>query len=402
MPVRSRRQLLAGMGAMVGLCLAGAGCQSSNLWTDAGAPNGSGMRVARQGQPNELPTQAVVSIMRPIPAGGSPSGAIVQASEWRPVQRASADELPTVVPQAAPETVQVRGPGPMPTAVETPVAIEIGATAAPVPPSDRGPNTDKPANPDEATLLHPPAQLPGPVAIVAGADGPPKEFCKKSHPPYVVEPPDILLIQSSQKVLVDQPLAGQHLVRQDGFVSLGIYGEVYVSGFTLEQVRAAVTEQMRKRFPTFDPRTLDVDVIAYNSKVYYIITDGGGYGQQVYRIPVTGNETILDAMSQVNGLPAVASKKKIWLARATPDGHPLVYPVDWRKITMLGSGSTNYQMFPGDRLYVGADPWIVTDSWIAKRLAPVERLLGITLLGSSTVNSIRNGNNNTGNGVNGQ
>jgi polysaccharide biosynthesis/export protein len=155
-------------------------------------------------------------------------------------------------------------------------------------------------------------------------------------------------------------------------------------------VREAVVAQLKKFKPDYDGRDLAVDVIAYNSKVYYLITDGGGYGQQVYRVPITGNETILDAVSQIQGLPPVASKKKIWLARATPDGHPIVLPVDWCKVTMQGSGATNYQVFPGDRIYVGADPWIVTDSWLAKRLAPVERLFGITLLSSSTINSIRN------------
>ena len=53
---------------------------------------------------------------------------------------------------------------------------------------------------------------------------------------------------------------------------------------------------------------MSVDVLAYNSKVYYVIMDGGGYGQQIVRLPCTGNETVLDAIAQVNGLPQVASK----------------------------------------------------------------------------------------------
>ena len=28
-----------------------------------------------------------------------------------------------------------------------------------------------------------------------------------------------------------------------------------------------------------------VDVLAYNSKRYYVIFDGGGYGEQVYLVP---------------------------------------------------------------------------------------------------------------------
>ena len=151
----------------------------------------------------------------------------------------------------------------------------------------------------------------------------------------------------------------------------------------------------------FTDKNLVVDVYAYNSKVYYIITDGGGYGEQVYRISATGNETVLDALSQINGLPAVASKKKIWVARATPDhSPPLILPVDWCGIVKSGSAATNYQVFPGDRIYVNSDARIRTDSALGKFLAPVERVLGTVLLGSSTVNSIRNGTNaGTGTGT---
>jgi polysaccharide export outer membrane protein len=395
MPVRSHGKLLAGMGALVSLCLAG--CQSSSLHldgttsrSDPAAPSRAVLSFLQKLRHNDV-DEPVVSIMRPIPAANA-TGPVVIATSYQPVRRASSEELAATQPQPAVDTtLQAGAPGPIPNAVETPAPIELGSAAAPVPNSDKPAAADK----DDATMLHPPTAIT-PAPVYPGHGDPPKEFSKQSLPPYVVEPPDILLIQSSMKIL-DQALSGQHLVRPDGYVSLGQYGEVYVSGYNLEQVRAAVTEQIRKRFPEFSPKTLDVDVIAYNSKVYYIITDGGGYGEQVYRIPVTGNETILDAMAQINGLPAVASKKGIWLARATPDGHPAVYPVDWRKVTMLGSGATNYQVFPGDRIYVGSDPWVKTDSWLAKRLAPVERLLGVTFLGASTVNSIRNrGNSLTG------
>ena len=57
-----------------------------------------------------------------------------------------------------------------------------------------------------------------------------------------------------------------------------------------------------------------MDVVAYNSKVYYIITQGAGLGDSVRRLPVTGNETVLDAISQIGGLSQVSSKN-IWIAR---------------------------------------------------------------------------------------
>ena len=146
---------------------------------------------------------------------------------------------------------------------------------------------------------------------------------------------------------------------------------------------------------------LNVDVLAYNSKFYYIITDGGGYGAQVFRLPITGNETVLDALAQVNGLPPVASKKHIWVARATPGDadHPKILPVDWCGLAQRGSAATNYQIYPNDRVFVQSDPLIRTDTLLAKVLSPIQRVFGATLLGATTVNTIKNGSGVGGNGT---
>jgi polysaccharide export outer membrane protein len=136
--------------------------------------------------------------------------------------------------------------------------------------------------------------------------------------------------------------------------------------------------------------------------VYYVITDGGGYGQQVYPIPITGNEMVLDALAKINGLPPVASKKKIWVARATRPGQPpKILPVDWRGVTERGSADTNYQIFPGDRVYVQSDCLIRLDTRLAKILSPIQRGLGTTLLGASTVNAIKLGSRGSGSGLGG-
>jgi polysaccharide export outer membrane protein len=240
----------------------------------------------------------------------------------------------------------------------------------------------------------------------------PKEFQKQALPDYVVEPPDILLIQASEAVSDPlQPLQGQYLVRPDGTISLGIVGSLRVAGLTVAQVKQQVAALLLARNPkrvdvdkdgkktrtnttyTVEQvlREVDVDVLSYNSKFYYVITDGGGYGAAVYRFPVTGNETVLDALAQINGLPAVASKKCIWVARATPDGAPpKIMPVDWCAMAKQGSAATNYQIYPNDRVYVESEASIRLDTRLQKLLSPIQRVLGATLLGASTVNAIRN------------
>ena len=73
-------------------------------------------------------------------------------------------------------------------------------------------------------------------------------------------------------------------------------------------------------------------------------------------------------------------------------------PVDWQAITKRGSTATNYQLLPGDRVYVAVDPLVATDSFLAKVVSPIERVLGVVLLGNSAVIQLRNGNTGSGNG----
>ena len=138
---------------------------------------------------------------------------------------------------------------------------------------------------------------------------------------------------------------------------------------------------------------ISVDVFAYNSKVFYIIIDGAAQqGDQIVSLPVTGNDKVLDAFAKINGLPVISSKHRIWVARQShATGPETILPVDWAGITKRGDGTTNWQIMPGDRIFVAPDPWYVADGTLRKVLAPIERLMGATLLGSQTVNSIRTG-----------
>jgi len=177
-----------------------------------------------------------------------------------------------------------------------------------------------------------------------------------------------------------QSVGGEHLVRPDGRVSLGVYGEVYVAGMTLSEVRTVVTRHLAKN-GIQDPKVA-VDVGTYNSKNFYVISDGGGFGEQVARLPYTGNETVLDAIAQINGLSEVSSKR-IWIARPAPAGctEAQLLEVEWEDITALGLTSTNYQLMPGDRIYIQADRMVALNNTIEKLVAPIERVLGVSALG---------------------
>jgi len=196
-----------------------------------------------------------------------------------------------------------------------------------------------------------------------------------------------------------QQIRGEHLVNPDGTVRLGMYGSVYVTGKTLPQIKCDIEAHLSKYL--YKPE-VTVDVGAYNSKYYYVITDFAGSGEQVVRFPVTGNETVLDAISQVGGLSAVSSKK-MWIARPAPAEYcqDQILPVDWRGISRRGHSRTNYQILPGDRVFIMSNPLSQLDTDLAKVLNPINRVLGTTLLGTSVYNQLKYpiGSNLGNNGV---
>jgi polysaccharide export outer membrane protein len=179
-----------------------------------------------------------------------------------------------------------------------------------------------------------------------------------------------------------QRVSGPHLVGMDGTVTLGTYGSVSVIGLTIAQARTAIEQHLLQYFDSLE---ISVEIAGYNSKVYYIVTQGAGFGDGVYRFPMTGNETVLDALSQINGLRPVSSKK-VWIARPTDDPACVQrLEVCWEDVTANAYARTNYQILPGDRIFVAEDHLIALNTALSKIIAPMNQVMGFSLLGAGTV-----------------
>lgn len=183
-----------------------------------------------------------------------------------------------------------------------------------------------------------------------------------------------------------QQIAGEHLVGPDGRVNLGTYGSVYVTGLTIEQAKAAIERQLSIYLEK--PEVI-VDIFSYNSKKYYIITQGGGFGDNVVPQPITGNETVLDAIAALGGISQVSSSK-IWIARPAVNGVGCeqILHVNWEEISRGASTATNYQLMPGDRVFIAEDPLIKFDAVVSRITRPFERVFGFVALGTNTLNRI--------------
>jgi polysaccharide biosynthesis/export protein len=184
-----------------------------------------------------------------------------------------------------------------------------------------------------------------------------------------------------------QQIAGQVRVGPDGTINMGTYGSVYVTGMTIEQAKKAIETHLAE---FLEAPEVSVDVFNYASKVYYIVGQGAGFGDSLTRVQITGKETVLDAISQIGGLRRENSKK-IWIARPAPGGVGCdqILPVNWDEITRGASTATNYQLLPGDRLYISEDKLIALNSVVNKVVTPFERLFGFTTLAVQGVETVK-------------
>jgi polysaccharide biosynthesis/export protein len=174
----------------------------------------------------------------------------------------------------------------------------------------------------------------------------PRELEKQPLPSYTVEPGDVLLVHASD---LDSParLPGDQPVLPDGTINLGKYGRLQVMGRTVPEVEAMVRSAVVAQ--TKDAGFISVRLVARQSKVYYVIGAVNSPGA----FPLQGRETVLDGILQAGGLTDSASRDNIILTRPTPPNCPrIVLPVCWMNIVQLGDTATNYQIAPGDRIYV--------------------------------------------------
>ncbi|HKI16922.1 MAG TPA: SLBB domain-containing protein, partial [Isosphaeraceae bacterium] len=136
-----------------------------------------------------------------------------------------------------------------------------------------------------------------------------------------------------------------------------------------------------------DSATVFVDVTAYNSKNYYVLGDVLVTG----KMPITGNETVLDALQHAGGLMPTAAPQNIRVVRPAPPGAccEQVLPVNLAAITSGGDPTTNYQLLPGDRLIVYRDPIVRLTIFIDRLAAPFQTVLGSMLQESFTVRAVK-------------
>jgi len=195
------------------------------------------------------------------------------------------------------------------------------------------------------------------------------ELAKAPLPPHRVEAGDVLVIEPNDfNSPVQMP--SDHTVQQEGTIDLGSYGRMQVAGLTVPEIQQRVQfsvmrqetlrQQSRVGLASHNgqpPRPIEesldlgvaVRLVSQERGVVYVMGEVNAPGSY----PIVGSETVLDALITAGGLSARANDHKIILTRPQAAGKPrFILPVCYQQILQLGDTSTNYQLQPGDRIYV--------------------------------------------------
>lgn len=187
-----------------------------------------------------------------------------------------------------------------------------------------------------------------------------RELEKTVPPSYILEPGDTVLVEP---VRFDSPVRfpADQVIQPDGTIDLGKYGRLVIAGKRIEEVEACVEDlvnadpELIEALEEADlprPERINVRLIDPRGSQFYVlgaVNSPGAY-------PYTGRETVLDAILAAGGLGDNARRCEIILSRPSPiSSCRTVLPVCWDNIVQLGDTTTNYQLMPGDRIFVPAN-----------------------------------------------
>ncbi|MGL6194100.1 MAG: polysaccharide biosynthesis/export family protein [Thermoguttaceae bacterium] len=115
---------------------------------------------------------------------------------------------------------------------------------------------------------------------------------------YILESPDIIsvslhLVEKEDELLQKfttecEGVAGLYRIEPDGFITLGDFGRVYVSGLTLAECAEAIKLKTKPYEGVWLHCDVSVDVYSFNSKNFYVVFRKDG-AERVLAYPFTGN-----------------------------------------------------------------------------------------------------------------
>ena len=197
-------------------------------------------------------------------------------------------------------------------------------------------------------------------------------FMKKPRPivggkPYVIEPPDTIRIIAPNAPELNDVGA---TLRPDGVITIYLLGDIFAAGKTPTQLASEIEEKILKYYQDV---TVQVDVIGFNSKVYYMAGETA-MGPKQY----TGKDTVLKAVLSA-GIPRTAWPEKLVVLRPNEE-EQLIHRMSIDFTDMIEKGDLRYNavLEEGDIVFMPINPLAAIGVTVQNLISPVQPIVTAT------------------------
>jgi polysaccharide export outer membrane protein len=192
---------------------------------------------------------------------------------------------------------------------------------------------------------------------------------------YTLQPPDEIEVHCSK---VPEIHMQRQQIRPDGKVSFETIGEVEVAGKTPEQVADMLLVKILELYALTGDKPIDVRVVAYKSKVYYVLGQVYMPGPKVY----TGRDNVLSALAAAQPNP-MAWLERVQIIRPSSDKNirPKIFEANLDRMMAHGDASKNVLLQEGDIIYVPPTVLAAVGLKLEELLAPIGRAFSTIWVG---------------------
>jgi polysaccharide export outer membrane protein len=193
---------------------------------------------------------------------------------------------------------------------------------------------------------------------------------------YTLGPEDVVQI-----MVRNQPdFSGYFVVGPEGHIQYNWCGDIKAEGLTKEELKALLTEKLAEyvRYPE-----VSVAIVEYNSKAVYIVGSVNNPG----KYPMKGDHIELRDALVLAGLPTDTSAlSRAKIVRETEDG-PVDIQVNLKDLLYKGQMDKNFELLPGDIVYVPMSRFVKTTDVMSQTLGPVFQAAAVYSIANDVMGS---------------
>ena len=163
---------------------------------------------------------------------------------------------------------------------------------------------------------------------------------------YILQPPDEIEIYCSK---VPEVHMQRQQIRPDGKIMFEALGEIHAAGKTPKELADIMKEKIMLLYALTGDNPVDVRIVAYKSKVYYVL------GQVFFQGPqeATGRDTVLTALAKARPTTlAWIGRIQVVRPSANKNIKPKIFELDYDRMIAHGDTSKNVLLQEGDIVYV--------------------------------------------------